>query len=160
MNLFPHYQHTIHTPRTPEEVRERIYARTRSRPPLSPLLCPNEIMFWGSVNWSSFQIHYENMRTWNSFTPQIQGTIVPVCSGTQINLTMTLHSTTRIFLTVYLCAALGFFLLGILLLLIQQECIPQLLLFPFVLILFSLFITHVGFKQGCRDAILLLNKLL
>ncbi len=159
MNLFPYARQTIHTSLSREQVYERLSSRVLSRQPLCNFYRPLEY-FCGSVHWDSFQIYHSIKDRRNSFSPQIRGTITSREGGTELHLSMALHPIVAVFLKFFLFVILFFLILGAVGCFIKQEMPLEFFLYPLGIGTFSIALTHIAFREGCKDAIRYLKQIL
>lgn len=160
MKLFPSEKIELQTELSIQEVRNILKKNIRSNKgsTFRYKRAKDDKQFEGTFELDEFKIRriiYDQ----NSFLPQIKGRIQSQENGTKLIAHLKVHKLSLLFLICWM-AFIGFtFIMGIIGV-INQKANPILLIFPLILIVFSIGLVHYGFNSERQNSISELKKII
>jgi len=160
MNLLPSEKIELQTELSIQEVRNILKKNIRPKKGLTfgYKRAKDDKQFEGTFELDEFKIR-RIIYGQNSFSPQIKGRIQSQQNGTKLIAHLKIHKLSLIFL-IFWMAFVGFtFVVGIIGV-INQKTNPILLIFPLILIVFSIGLVHYGFITERQRSVSELKKMI
>lgn len=157
MKIYPKYLFTIDSPLSASEMVSVLESAVE----------PPKLVRWGASGSRSYQgeFTHSGFKIWriisyrNSFLPIIEGTIIPVTSGSRVAVTMRLHRFIAVFMIIWL-SMVAALLLAFSLASMNGRIDPfPAVLVPFFMLVFGILLTSCSFWAEARKAKLFLVEL-